>query len=354
MDDAAADVFRVTVLGAPQTGKTTLVTTCVAKSAHATAKYVRTRRNETYFARLGAASTGGRGSGSGRPFAVQLQDTPGGVAMQPSHDEVMAIRDETRPPSASSNSKDAAAGARRSQPRSSNDDYDDQDVETARLLGGAGPPPPTRSVAAALTQDSNLRLRSLGFIVMFDCTRRDSFDKARTLISNVRNATGTAASKPDAEVLPIVVIANKRDLPNSASELQLEMAEVCRGTDNVFFFAGSCTRNEFVFLSSSPPLERGAVDTRRVWSVDDVVSFLVSRMRLTRAWVREHERRLRVLEEERQFRSSATSASRARNSTRTNGGLESDPDPDSDAARGPCGCLVRAFRRCCRSRPSPT
>ena len=295
-------MVRLTVLGAPQAGKTTLITTSVTKVASATpARYAHTKRADVYFTRL-------------KVGPVQLQDVPGGATLATTRDEAAAMRDEWPAATAASISAD---------PRWSSS----RDEETARLL----------------TRESPLvaRIRSSGYVVVFDANRRDSFEKARALIRELRSRVRGDSN----DVAPIAVIANKRDLSTgvpSTLDVSLEAHKLCAEPE-IAVFLGSALRNDFSLLASSGPLER-TFEHRVSWSIDDVLCLLVTKVRRSPAWERELRRRAASL--------ASTNSSQSQHPTPTSSNRKADLLGDDVGDGDSSSCWQRCCG-CCFQRSKP-
>jgi hypothetical protein len=283
------EVFRITLLGSAHVGKTTLATTVITKSlGHPSAKYLRTRRNEFFFSKL-------KGTG------LQFQDTVGGKEPQPSMDEIRAIRDEER----ADFGGPGGGGGSTSVPTPGSLDEDESSMLLTKRDGN-----PLLS-----------HLKTSGFIVMYDATQRDTLRHAAELIRAI------AQVQPADDPAPIIVICNKRDLsgggavamPPSSSSATTSPGPP-RGTttggdalddtrwwsnyQNVFYFQGSVIRNDFVLVhtttsstsTTSNSNYTGEFPRGTHFNADEVVGFLIQRMKKSRAY--EMLMRQRQLQEE--------------------------------------------------------
>jgi GTPase SAR1 family protein len=236
-------------MGAPFAGKTTFITQAVTRFSSAKSGYARSRRNQVYFMRL-------RPKGA-RHVGLQLQDTPGGPVNALSPEELRAMTDELEPDPALHNGD-----------------------ERARFLDD-----PLNPITG--------QFKTLGFIIMYDVTRRGSFDKAKQLVKAVRKMhrdhSGAKAGNASDEH-PIILLANKRDqLSANKSSLDVvspvEGQRLCEAEVGVYFFYGSSADNEFAYLNtSSSELDR------KTWSSEELLGFLVGKIRATHAWELERQR----------------------------------------------------------------
>jgi len=251
-EERAGQVIRVTVLGSAFAGKTSLITQAVTRfSAAKTTAYAKTRRNQVYFMRL-------RPKGA-KHVGLQLQDTPGGPLTALSPDEARAIADEPEP---NDGNPDAAAADERS-----------------KLIED-----PLNPILG--------RFKTLGFIVVFDVTRRQSFNKAQQLIRAVRKIyrENTPTTRENGEETPIILLANKRDqvvTGRAGADVvaPTEAQRVCDDQVGVYLFMGSAADNEFTYMGPS----EGNTDRRAVTS-EEMLMFLVNKIRSTHAWEVERNR----------------------------------------------------------------
>jgi len=255
-EERAGQVIRVTVLGSAFAGKTSLITQAVTRfSAAKTTAYAKTRRNQVYFMRL-------RPKGA-KHVGLQLQDTPGGPLTALSPDEARAIADE--PELAGDGHPDAAAADERS-----------------KLIED-----PLNPILG--------RFKTLGFIVVFDVTRRQSFNKAQQLIRAVRKIyrEHTPTTRENGEETPIILLANKRDQVMAGRAgadvvAPTEAQRVCDDQVGVYLFMGSAADNEFTYMG--PSEGSAVVADRRAVTSEDMLMFLVNKIRSTHAWEVERNR----------------------------------------------------------------
>jgi GTPase SAR1 family protein len=288
------EVFRITLLGTAQTGKTTLATTVITKSLlgqHHT-KYLRTRRNEFFFTKI-------------KGVGIQLQDSVGGKEIAPSMDEIKAIQDEER----------------------------------TSDFGGGGIPTP-----ASLDEDESSMLltkregnpllanqKTGSYVIIYTQGQHDTLQHAISLVRGIRPL------QPMDDPVPIIVICNKKDTSNttttttatattttsttnpttsgviiSPNKLPLNSSSPANNTSttsnnntssifpdsiwfikeyptNIYFFYASIIRNDYIsaggidhsghdIILSSPE------NARKHYNADDLIIFIISKMKSSKSY----------------------------------------------------------------------
>lgn len=324
-------VFRITVLGRAESGKTALCMRYITNTA--LKMYEHTISAQLYHREVdirnlqpkmtGSLNDGGGGASHGKSkkkkkkpakkkkggqqltmYGIQIEDVPGEITG--------TIEDRTAEKNAISRSSET------------NDGYKQLYHDTSGWLGvpdeSTSLIPKSRSRGVANEVEKNVNLLYIpmmtdGYIVVFDIQSTDSLSKARALIKAIHQSPNKDA--------PILLLGNKTDVARGSADMIRKAGDVARASKShaIFFAHGSTHINQFEF-------EDQGMDCYNL--MNEFVQKLHGK-----------KRGVNSMQYESKFQQRGKKFKRGRGG----GGID---DNDEDQESGVCSCLCRIFMcQCC-------